>query len=389
MKHRKLIALILALMLIHSCAPVFSETYSDFVLPQDLKIIDAEAFCGSMMIRRVEIPENTVEIHSRAFADSTLSEIILPQSLEYIADDIFEGCGNVYAFVEPNSYAHRWCMDTGIKYGFKEVTHRALVVANNYPGEKNELFAPDDNAVNMRTMLALQTGTPYEVTIAQNLNADQILSAIGNVFADADINDVSLFYYVGHGANSSASTYLGALCGTGETYVTVSQLREKLDTVAGEKIVLLDSCHSGAYIGRSAGEDTRSSAEVFNDAVIAAFSTKPRGNLATGGYHVLTACSQTQNGYELYSPLNGYGYTLFGCGIIGGSGYDPQTQSQCNMKADRDGNADGATSLIEAYNYAAGFVNDYFDAYNSANHTRFAQNVQYYGENDFVLWSVG
>ena len=37
---------------------------------------------------------------------------------------------------------------------------------------------------------------------------------------------------------SSSAEYLGALCGIGHTYVTVSQLRSHLDTIPGEKIVL-------------------------------------------------------------------------------------------------------------------------------------------------------
>ena len=43
--------------------------------------------------------------------------------------------------------------------------------------------------------------------------------------------------------------------GTEEEYLTPGKLREILDKIPGEKILILDACHSGAVIGREEGEN--------------------------------------------------------------------------------------------------------------------------------------
>lgn len=391
MKFKRWAAFIAAIAVMCSCAFVFAETAAMLRLPEALEIIDEEAFCGSTSIKRVEISGNTVEIRSRAFADSTLTEIVLPGSLTYIAEDIFDGCSEVLAFVDEGSYAHGWCLENGVDYAYLNgtptpeppptpdpVVYRALLLGNTYPGTSDALDAPDDDVAGMAQMLALQKKTPYAVTTKLNLSAVEALAAIGTTFAEADSDDVSLFYYSGHGSSVSGDG-LGALICIGNTYITVSQLRAQLDTVPGKKIVLLDCCHSGAHIARSAGTNR---AEAFNDAVIAAFSVKSRSNLATEGYTVLTACSQTESSWEL-TISSGFGVGFFSQGIASGSGYDLINREKCAMHADNKGDLNGMTSLGEAYDYAVEVVEGYTEEFHVA------QNIQYYGNDAFILWGSG
>ncbi len=78
-----------------------------------LQIIEEEAFCGNMSIGKVVVPDGTTEIRSRAFADSSLVAIELPDSLTRIADDAFEGCDQFQLVVQQGSYAYEWAVKNG------------------------------------------------------------------------------------------------------------------------------------------------------------------------------------------------------------------------------------------------------------------------------------
>ena len=72
-----------------------------WILPADLKVIDAEAF-ANLDVQQVVIPNGTTTIGSRAFADCTnLKVIFIPDSVTDIAEDAFEGSTDV-AFVCPS-----------------------------------------------------------------------------------------------------------------------------------------------------------------------------------------------------------------------------------------------------------------------------------------------
>ena len=198
-------------------------------------------------------------------------------------------------------------------------------------------------------------------------------SAIASAFAGADSNDISLFYYSGHGAYSSSSSYLGALCGTYDTYLTVNELRTELDKIPGKKIVLLDSCHSGNHIGKSAGA-VENEVEAFNDAVISAFAAKDKANLASSDYYVITACGKSQTSKTVSHDGN-YWYGLFTQGLTKGSGYDTRYRTNCSWYA--DANSNGAVTLSEAYNYIKQVVSE----------SGLVQSTKYYGPTSTVLWS--
>jgi len=256
-------------------------------------------------------------------------------------------------------------LSSPVRYTNDFPTYRAFFVGNTYPGTNNYLPGPDNDVDAMRSMIARQSGTPTQVTYGYNLSASTIQSTIKSAFAGADSSDISIFYYSGHGASN------GSLCGVKNTYVSVNQLRSWLDKVPGKKIVLLDSCHSGTHIGKSAdGEDF--DPEAFNDAVIAAFAATPKANLANSNYYVLTACSKNEYSFSYGSGSSAYG--LFTSGLTKGSGYDMRNQVNCNWYADT--NSNGEVTLKEAYNYIVQTVN------NSTVH----QSTKYHGPDSAVLW---
>ena len=85
-------------------------------MPEKLTVIEEEAFFGAASIDNVVVPGEIEEIHTRAFAYSGLTEILLPPSVEYIADDAFIGCKNLVVKVNEDSYAHKWAAFSGVKY---------------------------------------------------------------------------------------------------------------------------------------------------------------------------------------------------------------------------------------------------------------------------------
>ena len=126
-----------------------------------------------------------------------------------------------------------------------ETVYRALLVCNNYPGTSLALPGTENDVAGMKAMLSRMSATPYRITTKSNLSAEGIASAITSAFSSATANDVSLFYFAGHGANAVGTSYHGALVGTGTTYLSVARLKTVLDQIPGKKIIIIDSCHSG------------------------------------------------------------------------------------------------------------------------------------------------
>lgn len=61
------------------------------IIPDDgsVEIIGEYAFNGCMNAKRIEIPEGVKEIHNMAFAYTDFEEIVIPESIELIAEDCF------------------------------------------------------------------------------------------------------------------------------------------------------------------------------------------------------------------------------------------------------------------------------------------------------------
>ena len=241
-----------------------------------------------------------------------------------------------------------------------ETVYRALLISNTYPGTSLALPGPENDVAGMKAMLSRMTATPYRVTTKSNLTADGIASAITSAFSAATSNDVSLFYFSGHGENAVGTSYHGALVGTGTSYLTVARLKSVLDQIPGKKIVIIDSCHSGQIIGRStSGTASVSKAELneFNSKVVTAFSAQTRGanDLANSGYYVITAAHSTEQSVNTGFDADEDGvidkhFGLFTYMLTQGCGWNMGTNKVRSLSADSDSN--GEITLHEAYSYA-------------------------------------
>ena len=132
------------------------------------------------------------------------------------------------------------------------VTYRALSIGNaQYAGA--ELEAPEYDATHMQALFAQMsfdgvTMDPDNNKRENNLTKSGIKKAIAAAFAGADADDVSYFYYSGHGSVANGQAQL---VGTDLAFLSVSELKAALDAVPGRKVVLLDSCFSGGFVDKA------------------------------------------------------------------------------------------------------------------------------------------
>ena len=296
--------------------------------------------------------------------------------------------------------------------------YRALLIGNTYTGESNELPGCDNDVDGMRTMLGRMTATPYSVTVKKNIRAEEILSSISSTFGNASYNDVSLFYYSGHGANSlgadgNPTSYHAALVGTFQTYVSIARLKTELDKIPGKKVIIIDACHSGQFIARD-GTATQVSSSAFNSQVFNLFANDDQlsgdvrrtavvlaadgnellseeapafidraddTNFAKSGYYVITACRSEEKSVSTGYDSNGDGkidryFGLFTYGLCYGNGWNLARNSAISS-LNADLNKDSKVTLYEAYVYAKVIAQSH-----NPN-----QTAQIWPENSaFVLW---
>ncbi|MBQ4552376.1 MAG: caspase family protein [Clostridia bacterium] len=119
----------------------------------------------------------------------------------------------------------------------------------------------------------------YETGIS---SVEFLLSAIAGAFAQADDGDVSLLYICTHGLNDRISFEPGLVLSDGqhEETLSASVLRAALDQVPGQKIVILDACNSGAFIGK--GE----------------WDNRMKNWFQGGDYVVLTSAGASENSFS-------------------------------------------------------------------------------------------
>ena len=119
----------LLLLASHADSDDCGATRSVISLPLNLKIIEAEAFSGT--VPDIVILQGIVEfIGERAFSDiSTLSDIYIPQITEHIADNAFSGTDVTIHGIE-GSFADQWAKEHGFRFIHEDIWC-PMVFSNN------------------------------------------------------------------------------------------------------------------------------------------------------------------------------------------------------------------------------------------------------------------
>jgi hypothetical protein len=247
-----------------------------------------------------------------------------------------------------------------------DIVYRALLVGvgdyENYdPFPEGDLNGPPFDVYRMNQTLeqcrfgSLDTEFSSIVEL-KDLSATKaaIIAGIASTFSGANNNDISCFYFSGHGYLDT-ETNISYLCPTDialildlSTMISVDELESYLSAIPGTKVIIFDSCFSGGFIGKGKGEIIISKEKLtsFNDEIINVFSQgESRDLLTTNQYKVLTSCHYNQPCVEYSThPVDGNAYGLFTATFCKGCGYDDGT-----YYADSDDNT--KVILHEAYSY--------------------------------------
>lgn len=262
-----------------------------------------------------------------------------------------------------------------------EVKYRALCIGiDKYRDPRiNSLYAPPYDVERVRQVLEharfgdnKNEFSEINTLVGAEATRSNILQGITHTFSQAESSDVSYFYFSGHGFNESGTITIV----TYDSDITVQELADLLGGMPGTKVVILDSCFSGGFIGKdifSAEELRIDSLQRYNTGIINSFtwydSIVGRGNLAAEGFVVITSASGIQECFETINPhpIDGKPYGYFTAALCDGCGYN----NNFNFPYPADSNRDHKVSLNEIYHY--------IDSSPSLSHL--AQDVQIYPQN--------
>jgi uncharacterized protein YjdB len=253
--------------------------------------------------------------------------------------------------------------------------YRALLIGNSSYQSQNDLKSCVYDLTAMRSALASGSVGYKKTASYSNLTKSGIQSAVNGVLAwGADDDDVTVFYYTGHGASSGLVGVEHSSSANG--IYPFAQLQSVLSGVPGKVIVLLDSCESGGLINKSAAA---SETESFTDNAIAAFSGASGGLFAkaiTSGdkFHVIASSSQDQSSYAM---TNLYGLATWSlCEAMGWSHNGSKAGNRLEV-LEGDANGDLTVTVGEAYAYAAPAIAEAL----SKQTKKYVQDMKAYPEN--------
>ncbi len=241
------------------------------------------------------------------------------------------------------------------------VSYRALLVGVGEYQASNiaDLSSPPYDVERVKKNLELCHFGPENITFSSietlingQANKSNILQSITSTFYQADNNDISYFYFTGHGSYTNNCSYLCPYDVSDNTSsaISVSELENALSAIPGTKVVILDSCFSGGFIGKNVSLHKESQKD-FNQNIIQVFFEKQFGRNITGSqYQVITASKSSQTAFGVETQPGYNPFSLMTLLFCESSGYDYLIDSYKNLLP-ADINNDEIVSLQEAYDY--------------------------------------
>ena len=236
---RRILALMVILTMLLADGSVMAAA-NVLTMPTGLKIIEEEAFCGDTSIDKVVLPEGTTEIRARAFANSTLSEINLPDSLTYIDETAFDGLAGLTVRANAGSYGYDWAVTHGylsesfsiaeISVDYGEIDVRdGQVYWENVPGYQNESTVTGVKADGEWTMATDETW--ITVQLSETASGERRYNV---EFAD-------------NRTKASRTGTIRVACGSEVKTITVVQLPYLEATVISPEALARDGLYEGYY----------------------------------------------------------------------------------------------------------------------------------------------
>ena len=303
---------------------------------------------------------------------------------------------NGYQYRCKVSNANGYVYSNTVTLSVNLVSYRALLIGEvSFSWDKATRNRGDvTNMKNMLNSVKGARGGTYAVTCKYDQTYNGIVNSISTAFANADSNDVSLFFIATHGVvDVYSGPIAGQLC-TVDSYgnegrMNLEDLAACLKAVPGKVIVFIGACGSGAAIyGNGATPNDLAQVingeDAFGEAVIQAFAAVDEpledlddeatntGEFRDSKFYVMTAAAHQEEswGYE-YDRETMDGYNTFPLYI---------SQGVMNGKpADSDGN--GTVTLNELYNYVYPRCYDEGPFWSTFYNAYVYQHVQVYPEN--------
>lgn len=191
--------------------------------------------------------------------------------------------------------------------GSEVVKRRVLIMSAPYdagPISRNNSFAMRAAFTSNNTTI-LGNDYKYEVHSYVNNQAGHstvtFLNVITNILGDSDDNDISYVYINAHGATNGELAINGA---ASDDKLSLSALRQCLNTIDGKIVLMIDSCHSGNAVasGRNATENNErveENIDIAHTMLNSFFGTDTRSGefLGSQKFCVLCSCLPEEGSY--------------------------------------------------------------------------------------------
>lgn len=310
---------------------------------------------------------------ARIFIDDVDTGLVTPA----LINNIFHGSHTIYLTLDNPAMSKtelvivEWGQTSSVDIELlAETRYRALLVGiDKYkePGIMDLIAPPFDvgriEQVFEKARFGEQKNSFYEINslVGAQATRSNIFDKIASTFSQADNNDVSYFYYSGHGwVKDGKSTILphDAKAFEDSKDITVEELAAALGSIPGTKVVIMDACYSGGFIGKDFNPQGIAGSEnlkEFNANILDTFASydlfgleSGRGNLATQGFQVIVSATGKQQCFETINPhpidRNPYGY--FSKFLCEGCGYN-----HFNFPYPADQNRNRKVTINEIYQY--------------------------------------
>lgn len=120
-----------------------------------------------------------------------------------------------------------------------EITRRGLILSAEY----DSVYVNDSCTTCMRNAFLSNNISVSTYVHSSGLSSTTFLNKISQYLGNADEDDVSYVYIIGHGDQSNHIQI-----GNDGTCITLQQLRNALDIIPGKIVLMIDSCYSGQAI---------------------------------------------------------------------------------------------------------------------------------------------
>ena len=248
---------------------------------------------------------------------------------------------------------------------------------------RNEYTRRAANRTIMENMFKRNCITPTSI---HNVTLDVLKSTIKETFQDATDSTYSYIYINCHGSTNALWLYMN---GDRTASLSFADLRDILDEIPGMKVLLIESCHSGASITpkstlRKKINITRDDLRAFSQSIISAFKPRAKAAIATrsatvkksalryGEFKVITACQAAESAW---GNLSGNRFTKH---WAKGCGWDWENNRNQDRAADTNG--DNLVTLPDLVAYSR---HEVIQQYENGKVVEYDQDDACYPENDF------